>query len=86
MSSSMPFLPIVTLLIVLVVLRQQAEQRRRLLSRVDELTYQVRQLALQCKQRGVSATGKPVKPASICEGSCSEPCISCAACRRSGDG
>ena len=81
MSSSMPFLSFVTLVIVLVVLRQQAEQRRRLLSRVDELAYQVRRLALHVKQRNVIATGKTVKPAIICSGSCIEPGISCnAAC------
>lgn len=80
-ASSMSFLPFITLVIVLFVIRQQAEQRRRLLLKVDELTHQVRRLALQERQRNAIATGKMAKPGIICSSSCIEPGISCdAAC------
>lgn len=76
-ASSIPVLPVITLVIVLVVIRQQAEERRRLLSKVDELTCQVRRLALQVRQRNLIATGKTAKPTTVCSGSCIEPGISC---------
>ena len=66
MTAALHLLPLVTLGLLLVVLRRQLEQRRRLHIAAEDLTGRVQRLSLKVRKLGTITSELAVRQALIC--------------------